>query len=201
MHISFDSIRGSEIYQWMSGLIVPRPIAWVATRSSDGINNLAPFSYFNAVGTRPPTLMFCPANRADGSEKDTLVNIRQTREFVVHIVTEPFAAAMDASAADFPPDVDEFEMVGLETAPSTQVNVARIRGAAAAFECRLHTVTSLATGPGAANIVIGEIVGLHVDERYLTDDGHLNLDSIETIARYCGKSYLRSRERFEIGKV
>ncbi|MEM9586337.1 MAG: flavin reductase family protein, partial [Planctomycetota bacterium] len=98
MHIDPSQTSVSALYHWMVGLITPRPIAWVSTRSQEGHRNLAPYSFFNGVGAKPPTLMFCPANRDDGTPKDTLENIRQTGQFVINVVTESVLQAMNLTA-------------------------------------------------------------------------------------------------------
>ncbi|MEM9825912.1 MAG: flavin reductase family protein [Planctomycetota bacterium] len=198
MQLDFDSLGKKQIYDWMSGLITPRPIAWVSTLSIDGVANLAPFSYFNAVGTEPPTLMFCPANRADGSEKDTLQNVRRSGEFVLNLVSPETANAMNETAAEVDPSVDEFQLAGLDPAPSRRIAVPRVQQAHVAFECKLHTTLTLGTGPGGAAMVIGRIVSLNVADSILNPDGTLNHDAHVAIGRMAGSRYISTEGGFEL---
>jgi len=198
MQLDPNELRTRDLYGWMVGLITPRPIAWVSTLSPHGIVNLAPFSYFNGVGANPPTVMFCPANRRDGSPKDTLENIRRTGKFVVNVVTESVAAAMNASSADCEPDVDEFEFTGTAKAESHRVSPPRVRDAAAAFECELHHAIQLGVGPAGANLVIGRIVWMHVSDSILDESGSLVPGELDTIGRLGGTGYSRIRDRFDL---
>ena len=186
-----------RFYEAMVGAITPRPIAWVSTISRDGIANLAPYSFFNGVGSNPPTLMFCPAFKADGTPKDSHANIQATGEFVVNIVTEPFFDAMKASAGDVHPDEDEFELTGVDKADSSIVGVPRVAEAAAAFECRLHTSLQLGTGPGGANLIIGEILAIYLALSSLDEAGLIDPEQIFTIGRMGGARYTRTRDRIE----
>ena len=207
MDIDFDRIGGADIYAWMSNLIAPRPIAWVSSSSGSGVANLAPYSYFNAVGTRPPTLMFCPANHSDGREKDTLVNVRRSGQFVVNLVTPEVASAMNATAADVDAEVSEFELAGIDRVHSSTVDVPRVADAVAAFECGLHSVVTLAAGPGGANLVIGRIRSVYVADDFVDDvDGRPlpNAESLHNrfhpIGRMGGPNYARTADQFEIDR-
>lgn len=187
-----------DVYHWMTRLINPRPIAWVSSISNQGIPNLAPYSFFNGVGSTPPTLLFCPANRRDGSPKDTLANIQQVGEFVVNIVTLPLAEAMHKTASELDPEIDEFDFASLEKRDSAKVKVPRVAAALAAFECELMQIHSLASGPGAANIVVGRIVAFHVSDSLLNDDGQFNSQSLNTIGRMGDLDYSTTDVRFSI---
>ena len=153
-------------HKLMIGSILPRPIAFVSTKSKDGILNLAPFSYFNGVCSNPPTVMFAPARRGyDGLTKDTLNNIRDTEEFVVNIVSEQIAEPMVACATDFNKDVDEFEVSGLTPVDSIKVVPPRVKESKVSFECTLNTIVPVGEpGPGGGFVVIGTIIMFHVDD-------------------------------------
>ena len=198
MLIDPQSISKRDLYGHMTRLITPRPIAWVATRSRAGGDNLAPFSYFNAVGTAPPTLVFCPANKADGSKKDTLRNIEETGHFVVNVVSHAMGRVMSDTSAEFPPEVSEFAACGLTAIEAARVAAARVAEALAAFECELHAVMVLGAGPGGANLVVGRIVAIHVDDRCLGDDGQVDPARLDTLGRMGGDSYATTRDRLEI---
>ncbi len=191
-------------YKLLIGCIVPRPIALVSTVSPDGRANLAPFSFFNGVGSNPMTLLFCPANRPDGTEKDTLRNCKPvaeggTGEFVVNVATEAYERKMAACAEELEYGESEFAAVGLTPAPSVAVRPARVAESPVAFECATERVVR--TNPGAAsggNIVIGRVVHVFVrddviDARYRTDAARL-----AAIGRMGGIGYTRTRERFEM---
>lgn len=183
------------LYKLLTGLILPRPIAWVSTLSAEGVANLAPFSYFTIAAVSPPTLLFCPANHPDGSAKDTLRNLDACPEFVVHCVSEELAAAMNQTAAPYPPAISEFAAAGLTMAPSSLVRPPRVAEAKAAFECRL--TERLAVGDG--NVVLGEVVAIHVSEAVYVD-GYIDLDALAPIGRLVGDGYVRATDRFAIGR-
>jgi flavin reductase (DIM6/NTAB) family NADH-FMN oxidoreductase RutF len=198
MLITPESVSKRDLYAYMTRLITPRPIAWVSTRSLAGVDNLAPFSYFNAVGTSPAMLMFCPANRADGSKKDTLINVEQTGEFVVNVVSANLAAAMNQSSGEYDSDESEFDHCGLTREPSSSVAPPRVREATAAFECVLHSVIILGTGAGGANMVIGKIVAIHVADDCLDTSGQIDADRVDSIGRMGGDGYALTRQRMEL---
>lgn len=198
MWLSLDSAKPRDIYSWMVHLITPRPIAWVSTLSKEGIANLAPYSFFNGVGSNPPSLLFCPANRRDGSPKDTLANVEATGEFVVNIVTEDLAGPMNQSSAECYAEIDEFELCQLQSAASKRVRVPRVERAVAAFECELMQTIHLGHGPGGANVVIGRIVEIFFDDSLLDANGIPVLTQLETIGRLGGESYVRTTDRFTL---
>lgn len=190
------SIR--DIYQLLVQLVVPRPIAWVSTISDDGVTNLAPFSFFNAVGANPPTLMFCPVNRRDGSFKDSLSNVIDTGEFVVNVVSYDLGDAMVQTAAEFDQEISEFEVVGIESVAAEKVKPPRVADSLAQFECRSNRVIHLADGPAGANIVIGDIVQIHVSDTVIKEPGKIDPEKLDAIGRMGGASYTRTGERFEL---
>lgn len=198
MDVAVDSLRANVVYQHLLRVIVPRPIAWVSTISADGVSNLAPFSFFTGVGSRPPSLLFCPANRRDGSPKDTLRNIREVGEFVVNVVAEPLAEVMNQTSAELPEGESEFEAFGIPAVPAVQVRPPRVAAAPVSLECRLLQVLSLQSGPGAANIVIGQIVHLHVADTVLGGDGFADPQRLQAVGRLGGATYCRTRDCFDM---
>ncbi len=200
MELNPDKLSHSDIYAHMIRLITPRPIAWVSTLSNDGVPNLAPFSYFNAVGSNPPTLMFCPANRPDGTPKDTLANIQANGEFVVNVVSFDLSTQMNQSATAYETEVSEFEACGLTAVASSLVKPPRVAEARAHFECRLHSLVQLGTGPGGANLVLGRIVAIHIDDAVLDERGRADPAKLDTVGRLGGISYTRTTDRFEIDR-
>ncbi len=187
-----------NIYKLLIGAIVPRPIAFVSTLSTEGIRNLAPFSFFTAISANPPVICFSPMRRAGPDpRKDTLRNILETKEFVVNIVSEEFAQKMNVTSADFPPEVDEFEASGLTPVASELVKPPRVAESHVHMECKLFQVIQIAELPGSGSLVLGEVVRFHVDERYF-DDYKLDPDLLRPIGRMGGAVYTRTTDRFEM---
>ena len=189
----------ADVHKLMIGSIVPRPIAFVSTISKDGKNNIAPFSYFNGVCSKPPTIMFAPARRGwDGKEKDTLVNIRFNKQFVVNIVSESIVEQMVMCATDFDPNVDEFDISGLNAQKSKKVLPPRLKESKVSFECELNQIVEIGDkNPGSGFIVIGTVVLFHIDDS-IYENGHIRLDKLEPIGRLAGNWYTRPNDNFEI---
>ena len=189
----------ADVHKLMIGSIVPRPIAFVSTISKDGKNNIAPFSYFNGVCSKPPTIMFAPARRGwDGKEKDTLVNIRDNKQFVVNIVSENIVEQMVMCATDFDPTVDEFDISRLNAQTSKKVLPPRLKESKVSFECELNQIIEIGDkNPGSGFIVIGTIVLFHIDDS-IYENGHIRLDKLEPIGRLAGNWYTRPNDNFEI---
>ncbi len=187
-----------HVYKLLIGAIVPRPIAFVSTLSLDGIRNLAPFSFFTGVSANPPIVCFCPVQRAGPNpRKDTLRNISATREFVVNIVSEEFAEKMNISSAEFPPEVDEFEASGLTPIPSDLVKPPRVKESHIHMECKLYLTIEISELPGGGNLVLGEVVRLHVNDEYV-DNFRIDPDKLRAIGRMGGSLYTRTTDRFEM---
>ena len=200
MELDPDTLNTRTMYEWMIHSILPRPIAWVSTLSCSGVSNLAPFSFFQGVCARPPTLMFCPVNHRDGSPKDTLRNIEATGEFVVNTVSAADAEAMNATSATLGFDESEFERFGVASAPSVKVRPPRVAGAALAFECRLDRVIRVSEGPAGGNLVLGRIVWMHVADGVIGSSGYPDPDRLDLVGRMGGTDYLRTRDRFPLDR-
>src|SRR6266851_4236429 len=184
----------------MVGAIVPRPIAFVSSISPEGILNLAPFSFFTGISANPPVICFSPMIRAsDGGRKDTLRNIEATHEFVVNVVSEDFADKMNICSAEFPPEVDEFQMSGLTPAPSDLVKPPRVKESRINMECRLLQVVHVSPKPLGGSIVLGEVVLFHVDDA-LFDDFKIDPDKLRPIGRMGGSTYTRTTDRFDLAR-
>src|SRR5689334_2086251 len=141
MEINPTELPYQSVYKILTGSVVPRPIGWISSVDTSGHPNLAPFSFFNAVCSNPPTLLFCPLIRGtDGKTKDTLNNVRATNEFVVNVVTEDVLRAMNASSIEAPPDFNEFEYAGLTLAASVTVKPPRVKESPIHFECKVREI-------------------------------------------------------------
>jgi flavin reductase (DIM6/NTAB) family NADH-FMN oxidoreductase RutF len=192
------SASPAEIYRLMIGAIVPRPIAFVSTRSPEGILNLAPFSFFTAVSANPPVICFAPMIRsADGGRKDTLANIELTREFVVNVVSEDFIQQVNICSTEFPPEVDEFEASGLTPIPSDVVEPPRVKESRINMECKLLQVVHVSSKPLGGSLVLGEVVRFHIDDA-LFDNSRIDPDRLRPVGRMGGPTYTRTSDRFNI---
>jgi len=198
MFVDIATLKPQHAYGWMAGLIIPRPIAWVSTIAADGRTNLAPFSFFNGVTSNPPTLLFSAVNNRGGVKKDTVRNIEAVPEFVVNIVPHALAGPMNACASLLPHGESEFEAFGIAAAASTKVRPPRVALAPAAFECVLDRIILIGEGAGAANLVIGRIVALHVNEAVLGADGGVDAGKLDAIGRLGGDDYVTTRDRFTV---
>ena len=189
----------TDTHKLMIGSIVPRPIALVSTTSIDGINNLAPFSYFNGVCSKPPTIMFAPARRGwDGEEKDTLINIRETKEFSINIVSEDIGEQMVQCSTDFKQDIDEFSVSDLSPSPSKRIKPPLVAESKISFECRLNQIVEIGDGnAGSGFIVIGTIILFHIDDN-IYKNGRISLDQLQPLGRVAGNGYIRLTDTLEI---
>lgn len=179
-------------------VIIPRPVAWVSTVSTDDVPNLAPFSFFGGICSDPP-MLYINVSRRQGRLKDTAANIMATREFVVHTCNVSQAEAMVQTAGSYPPEIDEFEVVGLTTIPSERVHPPRLAEASVAMECKLEKTLELGEGP--ASIFIGKVVLFHVKESLLQGTGEgpeVDIEALDPIARLSGSSYAKLGEPFEV---
>ncbi len=204
MELNPADLTIAERYKLLIGTVVPRPIAFVSTVSPTGEHNLAPFSFFNGVGSNPMTLMFCPANDAEGAEKDTLRNCKPveeggTGEFVVNASVESYRREVSAAAEALPHGESEFELVGLTPAASQVVAPPRVAEAPVAFECR--TLQVIRTNPGApagGNLVLGEVVYVHLADGLVNERMHVDAETLQAIGRMGGLGYCSTRDRFDM---
>lgn len=193
--------HGLRFNPWKA-VVVPRPIGWVSTLSPDGTANLAPFSYFNGVADFPPMVMFAPIGpKPEGGAKDSYANAVATQEFVVNLVTWELREKMNLTSEHLPAGVDEFAYAGLTKAPCVKVKPPRVAESPVALECRLVTALRLPTDapPIENNIVIGEVVGLHLDERILSD-GMVDIARFRPVARLGYFDYACVESSFAIAR-
>jgi flavin reductase (DIM6/NTAB) family NADH-FMN oxidoreductase RutF len=198
MLFEFDKIAPSIGYKLLTSTITPRPIAWISTLGLNGVVNAAPFSFFNAMGHTPPTVAIGLLRDAERGWKDTARNILDTGEFVVNLVPEALADAMNATCASLPPEISEMELAGLQAAPSNHIKPPRIAAAPVSFEC--VSLSSVVTGP-MQTIVIGRVVAAHIDDSVILDAerGHIDTPALGLIARMHGAGwYARCTDLFQL---
>jgi flavin reductase (DIM6/NTAB) family NADH-FMN oxidoreductase RutF len=193
----------SDIYKLMIGAVVPRPIAFVSSVDANGIFNLAPFSYFTICGSNPPFAVFSPVGRGpDQPPKDTLRNVRETGCFVVNIVTEHFLAQMNLTAADYPPEMDEFAVSGLTPVVSERVKAPRVKESPVQMECTLKDIVTLSDKPGGGSLVIGEIILIHLAKSVLAAPEKsifkIDPDKLKAVGRMGGPTYTRTCDRIDL---
>ncbi len=198
MQLDPDLSDVKTIYATMIRAITPRPIAWVSTISPRGISNLAPFSYFNGVGSQPPALMFSVVNHADGARKDTVANIEETGQFVVNVVPYSLRESMQQTAAGLGYEVSEFGFAGLTETPSQRVAPPGVLESPVRFECDCRQIVPVGEGAHAANVIIGEVRLLQIADEVLDAAGKIDPEKLDTIGRMGGRSYCRTTERFVI---
>lgn len=184
-----------ETYRLLTALVVPRPVGWVATRSRAGTANLAPFSFFNAVSDRPPTVAFSVGSRR-GEIKDTVRNLAEYPEFVVHIAGCDLAEAVAITSLEVGPEVDEFALASLTPVAGSVVDVPRVAEARVALECRLRHVVIVGEVPFTTHHFIGEVLWWHVAPELVGADGRIDTRALDPIARLGSGEYARLGERF-----
>jgi flavin reductase (DIM6/NTAB) family NADH-FMN oxidoreductase RutF len=196
MRYDLDQVPEPIAYKLLAATVIPRPIAWVVTKGKDGFN-AAPYSFFNVMGSAPPTIALGLMAAPDRGFKDTALNILETGEFVVNLVPERLVQAMNLTSVDAPREVDELALAGLATLPSAHITPPRIADSPVAFECR--ALSSVVTGP-CQTVVIGRVLAVHVQDRYLRDAAraHIETDALDLVARSFGSEYIRSHDRFEL---
>lgn len=199
MEFNTTEITWQTSYKLLTGAIVPRPIGWISTIDEDGVPNLAPFSFFNVVSGNPPHVLFCVSLRAsEDLDKDTLRNVRVNGEFVVNIVTEDLAWAMNETAATLEPSINEFQHAGLTETPSTKIRPPRVAEAPIHFECRVTEIVNVGQKVGGSAVVIGEVVHIHVNDDFLLGDDKIDPDKLRPIGRMAGTDYVRTADRFSL---
>ena len=200
MEFDFTTLPPKDRYRLLVGSVVPRPIALVTTRDKAGVHNAAPYSFFNCLSHDPPIVTLGIERRQGGAPKDTVRNIRETREFVVNLVDEAIAERMNICAVDFPEGVDELAEAGLAPVPSSSVKPPRIGESPVNLECRLlHELRfgdNGAAGEGGRSIVLGEVVRFHIRDGLVDAGGHVDVAAMKLVGRLAGSGYVRLTDRF-----
>lgn len=200
VHFDLTQLPQTACYKLLTGTVVPRPIAWVTTQSKEGRVNLAPFSFFNVLGSDPPLVAFAPGDRPDGTPKDTALNIGSGAEFTVNLVSLELAQVMNATATEFPYELGEPEALGIALEPGIMVRVPRVQASPAALECR--EVQTLRVGRN--RVILGEVLGISLRADTLRDEGkHLvNTAALDLIGRMGGRGgYATTRDQMDLPRV
>ncbi|HAH59857.1 MAG: flavin reductase family protein [Lentimicrobium sp.] len=205
MYKTFDAteIAPNAIHRLIVGAIAPRPIAFASTVNAMGQPNLAPFSFFNAFGVNPTTIIFSPARRGrDNTTKHTFENIKEVPEVVINAVTYSMVEQVSLASAEFPQGISEFEKAGFTPLASDKVKPFRVKESPVQWECKVRQVIETGTGGGAANLIICEVVMVHVRADILTDDGNINTSKIDLVGRMGTDYYVRAHGEalFEVEK-
>jgi flavin reductase (DIM6/NTAB) family NADH-FMN oxidoreductase RutF len=197
------SVSVQDLHKFLLSGVAPRPIGFVSTMNSNGDVNLSPFSYFNVFGANPPLLIFSPARRVrDNTIKHTLRNVKAHPEVVVNMVDFRMVEQMSLASTEYDDGVNEFVKSGLTQLPSSQIQVPRVAESPVAFECRVEQVIETGEEGGAGNLVICRVVGIHLKESVLGDDGMIDPLKLDLVARMGGNWYVRTgpENMFEIPK-
>jgi flavin reductase (DIM6/NTAB) family NADH-FMN oxidoreductase RutF len=198
MQFDPQELEQTAIYKLLTGTVIPRPIGWISTINEDGIHNLAPFSYFNAVGDDPPHVMFSTVH-SNNLNKDTLNNVLATKQFVVNMVTEDLVEQMNLTSQPIAANESEFELAGLTPIASSLVKPPRVKECKITMECEMvHHYKLENSKTGGATIVIGKIVLFHIDESVLLENYKINIETYKPIARLAGSNYSKLGEIFSI---
>ncbi len=187
-----------DAHDLLSSAVIPRPIAWVSSVSAEGQVNLAPFSFFSGVTWSPPMLSFSVVNRDDGSRKDTIVNIDETGNFVVNMVSEEMGPLMVETSVTMPREVDEAQEAGVELIDSTVVAAPQVKDAPIAFECELDRIIQVGSGTYGANLVLGSIKVMHVNEDILESEKCIDWERARLLGRLSGTKFCKIRSVLDI---
>ncbi|UJF19744.1 flavin reductase family protein [Vibrio sp. SS-MA-C1-2] len=199
MIIDPKKITPQETYKLLIGGITPRPIAWVSSISSEGIVNLAPFSFYTVASANPPVLCFNPMYNNDAEAKDTLRNIREQREFVINSVSAKDLETMNMTCHDLPFEQNEFQYASVEPANSSLIRPPRIKDAVVSYECRLNQIVDLGDDALSGHLILGNVVAIHVQDSAF-DNYRISSDELDSIGRMSGNDYSRTRDRIQLSR-
>jgi flavin reductase (DIM6/NTAB) family NADH-FMN oxidoreductase RutF len=197
MEIDLKALEARHAHDLLTSSIIPRPIAWVSSINQDGKTNLAPFSFFTGVSWSPPIVAFSVVNRADGTMKDTVVNIENVPEFVINIVSTDLLTPMECSAKPIPYGEDESYVKGIHLAPSRIVKPYRVQEAKISLECTLERIVRVSEGANAGNLVLGQVQLLHVKDELVKNGREVDWYGLDVLGRLSGNRYCAVRSAIE----
>jgi len=196
-------IEVPQLHRYLLGAIGPRPIAFASTIDADGIPNLSPFSFFNVFSANPPIMIFSPARSGrTGATKNTLDNVKEIKEVVINVVNHDIVQQMSLSSSPYDSSIDEFVKAGLTPIPSEEIKPFRVKESPVQFECKVNEIIELGQNGGAGNLVICEVVKIHINEAVLDENGMIDQHKIDLVSRMGGNWYCRADKNsmFEIQK-
>jgi flavin reductase (DIM6/NTAB) family NADH-FMN oxidoreductase RutF len=197
LSIDPKEISIKKLHSYLLGAIAPRPIAFASTVDVDGNPNLSPFSFFNVFGANPPILIFSPARRVkNNTTKHTLDNAIATKQVVINVVNYGIVQQMSLSSSEYPEGVNEFEKAGFTMLPSDKIQPYRVAESPVQFECKVNDVIFTGENAGAGNLIICEVLKIHISDQVLAEDGSIDQYKIDLVARAGGSFYTRAREGF-----
>ncbi|MBT8245602.1 flavin reductase family protein [Winogradskyella sp.] len=197
--ISYEpkDLTTAKLHSYLLSAVAPRPIAFASTIDADGNPNLSPFSFFNVFSANPPILIFSPARRVrDNTTKHTLENVEATKEVVINTVNYDIVQQMSLSSTEYPHDVNEFDKAGLTMLKSDTIKPFRVAESPIQIECKVNEVVNLGTEGGAGNLVICEVLKIHMSESILDEDGKVDQEELDLVARAGGSYYSRAKDGF-----
>ncbi len=197
MEIDLMDLEPRHAHDLLTSSIIPRPIAWVSSINKQGQINLAPFSFFTGVSWSPPIIAFSAVNRSDGTMKDTVINIQQVPEFVVHMVSVDLLSVMEESAKSIPYGADETSIKGIHWIPSKKITPSRIQEAGISFECKLDRIVNASEGPDAGNLILGRVQLVHIKDGLLKNEREIDWLGLDALGRLSGNRYCTVRSTIE----
>ncbi|MDG4811979.1 flavin reductase family protein [Hydrogenovibrio sp. 3SP14C1] len=199
MQYNTSKLDIAQLYPLLVGGIIPRPIAWVSTQSSQGIDNLAPYSFFSVASCTPPVLTMTQINAQPESDKDTLRNLKETQECVINIVSTDLAEAMNASCTNYAQNVSEFETLKIAACDSHSVTAKGVAQAKVRYECRLKDVIALSDQPGGGKLMLLDVLHIYVDDT-LIQEGTIQSDKLNAVGKLGGNEYTNASADFELAR-
>lgn len=193
MYLDFSQVDPRQAYSWLAAAVIPRPIAWVSTVSAAGVSNLAPFSFFQMITGKPPTLMISPLTQRDGSIKDTVRNAQETRQLVVNLVNFDLADVMNETSFSYDADISEFAQCGIAAAPSTLVRPPRVAAAPVSLECELVDCIPYPADAPSCHLLLARVLAAHFEASILNDAQLPDPERLNLLSRMGGDWYGRTR--------
>lgn len=199
MLFSCPDLEGIDIYQLLNGGITPRPIAWISTRSKEGIDNLAPYSFFTVASCNPPVLQYTQIMPRNGLDKDTLTNLAETRECVINIVDTRLLEKMNKTSANISPEVSEFDFADVESALSHNVIPLSVKDSPIRYECTLRDIISVSDLPLGGKIILLDVISIYVSNNLMVN-GEVDQNLLSTVGKLGGNYYSDSPNRLELAR-
>ncbi|MDA3807158.1 MAG: flavin reductase family protein [Thiomicrorhabdus sp.] len=197
MYLKTADISTAELYPLLVEGIIPRPIAWISTLSSAGIDNLAPYSFFTVASCNPPVLAITHINQSNQQAKDTLLNLQQTKSCVVNVVSANQAEEMNGSCAAYPAEISEFSALGIESIESEFVAALSVKQSKVRYECRLRDTITISDLPAGGVLILLDVIGIYIDET-IYKEGHINGVLLNSIGKLGGSDYSKTADKFSL---